>query len=210
MIKTLAICPSMGRPGHLIEMINSFDKTASKHCKLLLCFEDSDKFLSENLNIAIMNKIDYHIFKGERLVEIFNKIYEIYKKDYDYFHLTNDDVIYSTKNWDRILSSKKTLGYGDDGTSFYSQKGSPMKRFCTFPSIPVWLCNRMGFLCYPQLTHFNADILWQLIGDKLGCIDFFPEVRITHKMLNENDPQTKLRDKIISDHFLAYELDKIN
>ena len=93
--------------------------------------------------------------------------------DYDFFHVTNDDVIYQTIGWDKILTSKPGINYASD---LFQNENHP-----TFPMISGDIVRALGWLQCPAVEYLYGDTAWKLIGDRIGCLNYFPDVIIEHK-----------------------------
>jgi hypothetical protein len=98
---------------------------------------------------------------------------------YEYIHLTNDDVFYSTVGWDNVLtetiSNKK--GYG----IAFANDGTNNKHLPALPVISTNLIKALGYIQYPKLYHLCGDMVWQYIGKVLDCLYYHPTVKIEHE-----------------------------
>lgn len=146
-MKILTICPSL-RPDKLIEMVTSFNNT--KTCEHKLIIDSVSKTTTEAINLAFINN-----------------------PDYDAYHVTNDDVIYHTKGWDAILTSKKGINYASD---LLQNENHP-----TFPMISGDIVRALGWLQCPTVEFLYGDTVWKYIGERIGLLNYFPNVIIEHK-----------------------------
>lgn len=147
--RCLVICPTINRSSQFTIMANSFYKNSK--CSDLL----------------VLTK------KGS-ITEIINQVnYDGYK----YISVTNDDFVYHTEGWDRILINKieqKGFGiaFGNDGTN---NKHLPVTAVMTAD-----IFRALGWVQYPKLDHLCGDMVWQYIGKKLNCLYYVQDVKIEH------------------------------
>jgi len=147
-MKILTICPSLNRPNMLKEMVDSFDATIT----------------TDNTLIVVDDPITP--------TECFNKVL-LDNSNYDFYHLTNDDVIYKTKGWDDLLSRKGKICYGND-----TIQGDAL---CTFPMIDGDIVRCLGWLQLPTLKKYCGDVVWMELGRRLNCLKYVPDVEIEHR-----------------------------
>lgn len=146
-MKILTICPSI-YPDKLSRMLDSYYATVS--CANLIINSD----------------------KNRTVTQVFNDMFKKYP-DFDFYHMTNDDVVYKTKNWDIQLAQKGKISYGND----YLQG----ENLCTFPMIDGDIVRSIGWLQMPTLNRFCGDVTWKFIGEQLGILNYVPLVEIDHK-----------------------------
>lgn len=111
----------------------------------------------------------------DTVTNIFNKNFKKYP-DFDYYHMTNDDVIYQTKDWDIILANKiinPGISYGNDSIK------EGLK--CQFPMISGDIVRVLGWIQMPTLNRYCGDVVWRFIGKECNCIHHCPEVIIDHQ-----------------------------
>lgn len=113
--------------------------------------------------------VNYEI---KSITEIFNKVFEA-NPDYDFYHLTNDDVIYNTPLWDLELAKKGKISYGSDGIQ---DKNLP-----TLPMIDGDIVRALGWLQMPLLDRYCGDVVWGFIGKECGILNYCPTVNIKHQ-----------------------------
>lgn len=173
-MKILTICPTK-RPELCKRMVESFKETSTEKNDLILGINIGDE------NIIKYNEILCHkvIVKNDSTVtKIINDIYKIYP-NYDYYHVTNDDVIYRTKAWDTKLTYILEE-YG--GGIAYGNDLLQRENLCTFPMISSSISKITGWLQLPTLNHgYCSDNIWKLIGDNCKCLYYLPGVIIEHK-----------------------------
>jgi len=150
MNKCLIICPTYGRPDQYRDMVMSFYDKSICSDMLTLTKEGSITTLVNNVNFS----------------------------NYEYVGITNDDVIYHTHGWDRIIVEtieRKGIGFafGNDGT-----RNNQLPALCVMSScIPKTL----GWIQYPHLNHLYGDMVWQYLGKRLNRLYYVPDVYIEHR-----------------------------
>ncbi len=156
MNKILTVCPTI-RPTLFEDMEESFYDTSSEGNVL---YEVSFGTVTEAINFA------------------FNKF-----PNFDFYHVTNDDVIYHTKQWDIKLANKGKISYGND-----MLQG---KDLCTFPMIDGDIVRAVGWLQLPILNKYCGDNVWKFIGEQLNILDYHGDVLLKHKWSGANEEETK-------------------
>lgn len=146
-MKILTICPSIHRPKFLKQLTESFHATSQ-------C--DNDLYVMQDSMTP---------------TQCFNKAFE-QNPTYDFYHMTNDDVIYHTPGWDKLLAIKGKISYGRDGIQD--------QNLCTFPMIDGDIVRAVGYLQHPTLCKYCGDNVWMEIGKYAKCLNYVPEVFIEH------------------------------
>ncbi len=149
MNRLLIICPTYQRKDTYLRMVDSFYEKSV--CSDLITLTEQGSITK------LINDVDI--------------------SKYEYVGVTNDDVIYRSYAWDRLLIDpimRKGYGiaFGDDGTQNRN-----------LPSICIMSTNipkALGWLQYPKLEHLCGDMVWQYIGKKLNCLYYQPHVKIEH------------------------------
>lgn len=172
--KILTIIPSRGRPKECARTIDSFLKT-SKNSDLAVLLDEDDPLLSEYLNIS--PKMFWWTEKRDTITNRINRFTLQNLNDYKFFHLTNDDVIYHTKDWDvSFINKLEEYGhgiiYGDD---LFQRENLP-----TFPFISQEIVKAVGWLQMPLLNRYYGDMVWKYIGQNAGCIYYCHYIIIEH------------------------------
>lgn len=152
-IKILTVCPS-NNPKFFGEMFKSFRGTSTAHNELIIN-RDTDKTITQ----------------------IINKVWEV-NRGYDFYHITNDDVIYHTKGWDsKFIDLAKERGPG----VYYGNDLFMGENLATFPFISGKLVEAVGFLQEPSLIRYYGDTVWSALAKECKCLHYVPEVIIEHK-----------------------------
>ncbi len=171
-MKILSICPSI-YPQKLDKMFASFNDTV-------------------NCSALIIND------EVKPITQIFNETFEKYP-DYDYYHMTNDDVIYKTKDWDVLLANaiiEPGIAYGND--MFQSEN------LCTFPMISGDIVRKLDWLQMPTLNRYCGDVVWKFIGESTKCLHYVPEVIIEHKWDGCSDININNKDLVAFSQWLPW------
>ena len=172
----LVICPTKGRPKVCERMIESFDKKSSSSAELIFIIDQNEQYFLEYLELFTLTKHSFTIRNQKSLCEMYNHIITLFP-NYKYYSETNDDFIYRTKDWDRILIKKLEekgggIAYGDDGYA-----GSMLP---TTSVISGKIIQAVGWIHMPTLGYLCNDVVWRVIGHKLNCLFYIPEVKIEH------------------------------
>lgn len=116
---------------------------------------------------------DICVISTGTVVEAINKAFNK-NPDYDFYHISNDDVWYQTPLWDMKLAKDGKITYGDDGLQ--------SANLCTFPMIDGRIVRALGWLVLPSLhgSGFCGDNVWKFIGDNLKILEYHPEVLLKH------------------------------
>jgi hypothetical protein len=146
-MKILTICPSK-YPEKLSKMMDSFLVTRSKYTQIIVNYEEKS------------------------ITKIFNEVFEA-NPNYDFYHLTNDDVIYNTPLWDLALANKGKISYGSDGIQ--------NENLPTFPMIDGDIVRALGWLQMPTLNRYCGDVVLNVIGKQCGILNYFPDIKIEHQ-----------------------------
>lgn len=160
MTRILTICPSI-YPERLSHMYDSYASTTS-----------------DNNKIIIINE------KGS-ITKILNKTFENYP-DYEFYHITNDDVKYKTKDWDIKLANKGKISHGSDSiTNGFN---------CQFPMIDGNIVRALGWLQMPTLERYCGDVVWRFIGQQLNILNHVKDVNIEHHWNGCSDLESNTKD----------------
>ena len=182
-MKLLTICPTRNRHPLLKQMTDSYHKTISDNDnKLVLCVDHDDS------RLRYYEKYDAHTFyKNETVTEMINFCFNMHP-DYDFYHVSNDDFVYHTKDWDISLTKKQGINYGND---LFMKHNQPVGYF-----IPKEFAKAVGWLQMPRLTHLYGDSVWKMIGHKLNRLYYHKDIVIEHRhFMNNKLPRDEIYDK---------------
>jgi len=205
MKKLLVMCSTKGRPEILREMINSFLATKSEGTHLKIYIQETDPKIVEYKQVAkdyehfSLNLINIEqnylkfIFGKEKktMVEVLNYIY--YKnKGYKYYADINDDHVYKTVGWDKILTDaiEEKGGWGIAcGADLVNGDWYEFQR----PSAVVVSANILKVLGYwidPCFEHIGCDDFHKHIAKATNLI-YLEHVITEHKCFNHVHKRVK-------------------
>lgn len=166
----LTVMPSRGRVEECKRAVDSFFSTSTKSDLIILVDEDDPQLLEYHsigyLQIASRGTIT------QRINQAFQD-----KPDYQYYHISNDDVLYHTPQWDlKILQLFDDYG---DGIA-YGNDLFQGENLCTFPFISGPIAKSIGWLQMPLLNRYCGDLVWKLLGKNLNCLYYYQDIVIEH------------------------------
>jgi hypothetical protein len=166
----IAICPTMGRPKMMADMLKTFYETSTE-CDLVLVLELEDPCVDEYYSLQKEYPSIRFLTNQHKYVSgAFNTGFENYK-DYKFYHMTNDDLLYRTVGWDTELEGIG-LAFGDD-----MQFGSMC---ATFPVLSGEMPRETGWLMLPELKRLHGEIIWMDVAQGLRILRYAPHVVMEH------------------------------
>ena len=178
MNKILTICPSRGRPDIAKRMFDSF-KSTSTLSSIKICLDFDDPKLVEYTSLIPLP----HVVIQDRMTttQIINKAFRD-NPDWEFYHVTNDDMFYQTPGWDEtFISNADRVGpgifYGNDTMRKHGE-------LCVAPVISGSIIRALGWAQMPTLTHLYGDNVWMEIGKRLGILYYHHEIIIEHRHWN--------------------------
>ena len=173
MNKLLTFCPSRIRPDRILEMLASWDRTRSPWNDIVIYVADDDPRLEEyKKNLAGRNLV---IGKRRTKVEVDNYCTTELYPDYEYYAEINDDHIYHTKEWDRLLI-EEIERRGGWGFACGNSSGLPSGMV-----ISGNIIRALGYQTTPLLEQSYGDNFHQELGEALGMFYRVNGVSIEHK-----------------------------
>ncbi len=177
MKKLLLICPSRARPFKIMEMVHSVDKTIDhNHTDLIVLLDKDDDTVGqyfEKLPPWVSVKVYDRIGDETLTTEIINRIFEE-KRLYDYYSVTNDDIVYKTPGWDKALCQPLKISCGQDDTML--EKYGEIAAFVQPSQFPITsvidgdIVRAIGWLQMPTLRHSCGDNIWFWIGKRCDLL----------------------------------------
>lgn len=162
-MKLLSICSSK-RPEMLKRMIKSFLSTKELDSELFIYISEKDK---DNFNFdefPLTNKVTFHIGTPKYYAEVLNFVSTNLYPDVEYYQEINDDHIYRTQGWDKILIEEieKNGGIGlSAGDDLWKNDRSSYEPSGVVVSGNIVRC--LGWMVYPGFRQYNLDVfLWDL------------------------------------------------
>ena len=137
-----------------------------------------------------------------------NLLAQKYADKYEYLAFMGDDHRPRTKGWDTILcdaiGEKPGVAYGDD-----------LLQGVNLPTAVVLsssIVRKIGYMVPPTLVHMYMDNFWRDFGDKLGNLQYRPDVVIEHlhylagKAINDLQYQEVNSSSVYENDRIAYGL----
>lgn len=180
MSSLLMICCSLGRPHRIKEMLESYEATKSlDSTDILICLNSSDTRLSEydylkpKYNIITRNPNYY--------TPVANEITST--SSYDYYGLVDDDYIFRTPSWDKIMVNTLASKGKGWGISYVNDLWHDSSVVFRHPSVPIMSAKQIktvGYMILPTLNHFKIDTYMRDLVEPLGLLFYHPEVIVEH------------------------------
>jgi len=176
--KILTICATRERVDKCARMIDSFYETSTESA-LFLYVDSDDNELSSYVRLldATKNKgLQYFVGSRMSTTRIINGAFKNYR-NYDYYHISNDDFVYKTKGWD-TTSIEKLESVG--GGVVHYNDGYIGDGLVIAPFVSGCIVRALGWLQLPGLNHLFGDNVWKVLGDLIGSRHYLEDVHIEH------------------------------
>lgn len=198
MPKMLTICPTRGRVKLFTEMIESFIENTTKDTHIMCSIDENDDQFNEYLDIMGATGVTALTSYPKTVTEHINDIFKAFPQ-YDFYHITNDDVLYKTPNWDfKVMDLMRNGGIGYCNDLFQG------KNLPTFPIISRDIAEAVGWLQQPTLNRLCGDTIWGEIGNGAKCLHYFDGIVIEHRhWLNGK------RENDFPDYKKVYDMDRM-
>lgn len=175
MKRLLTILPSRSRPERIKETLSSFKDTITEDTDLLIMVDDDDP----DLNNYNLDGYRFEIGKRKMIDEYYHEA--IKNNPYQYYFLLNDDMVFRTRGWDKILpetieekGNSWGVAFGDD----MIHSGKIMRPTVAVVSRNIW--EELGFIMPSGIGLCGDWYLGELCGGA-GCLFYRPDVIIEHK-----------------------------
>lgn len=100
------------------------------------------------------------------------------EQSYGYYILfVGDDVIFRTKHWDKLMTSRMPI---DDIGIITPNNGSDKTNACLHFMVTKKWCDIVGWVLPPQITHYYSDPVLEHMGKRLGRLIKADDVVIDH------------------------------
>jgi hypothetical protein len=188
----LTICPSRNRPERLKTMLDSFKRTKSKTTDIVIYVSEDDPQLEVyKLLMSKYEPKDLLIIGPRRyLSEAINYCVKI-SPGYDFYQEVNDDHVYKTRGWDRILISEINRSGNGWGIAFGRDllNDKINKKLPSAAVISANVIKYLGHFFYPEIKHTYVDNYLRDIGEGMGRLFYCPKAIIEHRhFLNGKSP----------------------
>lgn len=182
----------------MIRMLKSIKETQSKEFNIEVVFrvDDTDEILNESaFREEIFQMTDVRLYiqiiKGP---ETFPDLGCLWNECFNVCHgdilmVGGDDLIFETKNWDKILINAFDK-FPDEIVLMWGSDGTFDNRLATHPIMSRKFVETVGWFFPPiGLTYANDNFLYNLMH-RLNRLHFIGEMKIQHKWdgANPNDP----------------------
>lgn len=178
MKKLLVVIPSRGRPHRITDTLKSIeDTTDAFYTDVVVLLDKDDPTLGQYEEILpdwVMKRV--YDREGDKTLttEIINRVFEELN-DYEFYSVTNDDIVYKTKGWDVALSNPLKISSGQDDTMVekYGFKRVGNVDPGEFPITSVIcgdIARSIGWLQLPKLRHSCGDNIWFWIGKRTNTL----------------------------------------
>lgn len=195
MKKLLLICPSRGRSERIKLFIDSVENTCDlENTRLQVLLDKDDKEVSNYFKVLpswVQIKVFDRTYDNTLTTEIINRAFK-QDDDYEFYSVTNDDIIYMTKDWDTKLCVKGKIYCGVEENAL-KKYGTAMARPIEPHTFPYTSCidgdivRALGWLQYPKLRHSAGDNIWYWIGRRMNVLFCDESVRYIHRSAYFND-----------------------
>lgn len=173
--KLLTVCPSRIRPERLMQMFESWETTRSDWNDLVVYVADDDPRLEDYKRVCSGKNLKLVIGKRLTKVGVDNYITTELYPDYEYYSEINDDHIYHTKYWDKILV-EEIERRGGWGFACGNKEGLPSGMV-----ISGNIIRTLGYQTTPLLEQTYGDNYHLELGEALGLFYRVEGVDIEHR-----------------------------
>lgn len=98
-----------------------------------------------------------------------------------YLRMTNDDEVFQTPGWDRLLVDAYTRTFPDGLGAIFCADGIHNGRLCAFPMFSRKVYDVWGCFCPQQFEFFYHDTAIADIFHRIERLHYVPEVLIEHQ-----------------------------
>lgn len=176
--------PSRKRPQRMKEAVQSYiDTTDGTHSEIKILIDNDDPTLEEYLKILKEDfnyeNVSYVVGEPDTYTNIVNREFDN-DRNRNFYCITNDDIIFKTKEWDKLLSVDwaVTTGHEPNMHEFHREKAT-----FGFPIISVIdgrIIREIGWLQYPKLNQCCGDNVWYMLGTRCENLLYNKNVVYVH------------------------------
>lgn len=177
--RVLLSCPSRMRPHRIKDMLESYRKTRSASTDMVIYIDDDDPTLNN------YEKIDgegyrFEVHSRTYLAHIHNNIINV-NPGYDYYMPINDDIIFKTHGWDKMLINTINEKGGGWGISYGNDMaGNHRFELPTFGMVSGNIIRLLGYVYPPEVYALFGDTFLLDFGRAIGRIFYNENVIIEH------------------------------
>lgn len=180
MDRVLLSCPSRERPHRLKEMLASYRETRSPNTDLVIYIDNDEPRLSEYQALILPAGSKLEIHPRTYLAHIHNNIIKN-NPGYDYYMPVNDDIIFRTSGWDKLLIQTIQEKGGGWGIAYGNDlAGNHRWELPTFGMVSGNIIRVLGYVYPLEVLALFGDTFLLDLGRSLGKIFYNPTVIIQH------------------------------
>ena len=187
MLNAIAILiPTRERPADLRLFLESWVKTTTGFSSVFIGIDKDDptdySFINDVVPENLSHCVNIQKYDRKPFLHLLNEMAQFCMvKDFKYVGFMEDDCCFES-SWEQefisqleILQSSHGYGivWGNDKINENRLVGLP---FMTRNIIDV-----LGYMSPPEIECLWADYFWKLIGEKMNCLHYFPEITIEHR-----------------------------
>lgn len=187
--KTISVlCPTRGRPDYLPPHLMSIMETAAEPARLELLFyvDRDDERLADYE--TLFNEIRTSVFPGLNVVGLVGDRIGTPKainamagqSSGRYLMISNDDLLFRTKGWDRELE-RVAAGVPDGIFNIFFDDGYLGPKLSCFPIVGRPWYEALGYLAPVLFDHCNVDLWIHRVGDALARNFYLQDVQLEHR-----------------------------
>lgn len=195
MKKLLLLCPSRGRSERIKDFIDSVERTCNlDNTRLQILLDRDDKQLNNYFKVLpewAQIKVFDRKYDNTLTTEILNRAFK-QDNDYNFYSVTNDDMIYLTEGWDERLCNKGKVSCGVEENAL-KKYGINTPRPIEPHTFPYTSCidgdiiRALGWIQYPKLRHSAGDNVWYWLARRMNILFCDELVRYVHRSAYFND-----------------------
>ena len=170
------LCPTRERPKELRRMIDTAQETATGPVEILLYFDPDDNTVNEFLHLD-----GVRAFRGKKPLKLgaaWNKLCDCSTGDYVF--MGNDDLVFHTQGWDRLMVHKYREEFPDGVGLLWADDMGNGARHCAFPFLSKQWVAILGYFAPTYFEFFFHDTWVFDIAKDINRAVYYPEVKIEH------------------------------
>jgi len=187
------LCPTRGRPDFLPPHIMSIMETAAEPERLeLFYYVDRDDPLLPQYE-SLFAEIRASVFPGLNLVGLVGDAIGTPKainamagqSSGRYLMISNDDLLFRTKGWDRALEDVASR-VPDGIFNIFFDDGYLGPKLSCFPIIGRPWYEALGYVAPVLFDHYNVDLWIHRVGDALARNYYLADVHLEHRHFEDD------------------------
>jgi len=179
--KVLSMCSSRNRPTELLRMLKSFDETKQLDSEIVVYISEDDPQLQLYIDTLKNGHWTYFIGQHKFLGAVLNYFACEIFPDCEYYQEVNDDHIYITHGWDKMLVETIEKNGNGWGISHPNKKGAPNDFSPSAYMMSGNIVRAVGWFTLPGLRQNSIDNAIFKFGTMLRRYWYVPDCIIHHK-----------------------------